>query len=89
MQLDKGAVNLDKAHRCTEGVVPDDNVCDTTPHEACDSPPSVPLLVSAAAGQFAVSAKRRTTIDALCPPNPKEFETATSRSGRLRATFGT
>ena len=33
-------------------------------------------------------AKRRSTIDALCPPNPDEFETATPTSA-LRASFGT
>ena len=31
----------------------------------------------------------RMTIDALWPPNPKEFDIATFRSGRSRATFGT
>jgi hypothetical protein len=33
--------------------------------------------------------KRLMTIEALCPPNPNEFETATSKLGRSRATFGT
>jgi hypothetical protein len=33
-------------------------------------------------------AKRRSTIDALCPPKPDEFETATPTLA-LRASFGT
>jgi hypothetical protein len=36
----------------------------------------------------AYPAKRRSTIDALCPPKPDEFETATLTSA-LRASFGT
>ena len=31
----------------------------------------------------------RMTIDALWPPNPNEFDIATFKSGRSRATFGT
>jgi REP element-mobilizing transposase RayT len=34
------------------------------------------------------SAKRRTTMQALWPPKPNEFEQATSRSGASRASFG-
>ena len=34
------------------------------------------------------AAKRRSTIDALCPPKPDEFETATPTSAS-RASFGT
>ena len=29
------------------------------------------------------------TSEALWPPNPKEFDIATFKSGRSRATFGT
>ena len=36
----------------------------------------------------AYPAKRRSTIDALCPPKPDEFETATPTSAS-RASFGT
>jgi hypothetical protein len=36
----------------------------------------------------AYPANRRSTIDALCPPKPDEFETATPTSAS-RASFGT
>jgi hypothetical protein len=49
-------------------------------------------LDSIASGLLATEgheSQRRITIVALWPPKPKEFETATFRSGTSRASFGT
>jgi putative transposase len=47
--------------------------------------PETRLEVSGAGGQ---PPKRRTTMQALWPPKPNEFEHATSMSGASRASFG-
>ena len=61
-----------------------------SPEVAVRRPQSLPLRSSVVRVQepYAYPAKRRSTIDALCPPKPDEFETATPTSA-LRASFGT
>src|SRR5581483_5228174 len=82
VHLDLTPVDVDKPHRSTVGVVADGNAC---AHARLVRARTAVFLP----GYCSVSSQARTTIDALCPPKPNEFDIATVRSGRSRATFGT
>src|SRR5581483_6777912 len=80
VQLDQTSIEVDEAHGRTVGVVADGNAC-------AWHAPLVRRVASVLLPGYA--ANDRTTIDALWPPNPNEFETATSRFGSARDSFGT
>src|SRR5581483_9473210 len=79
VHLDLTARDVDEPHRTTVGVVADGNACAHARTVRADTGVLLPRQ----------SVNSRTTIDALCPPKPNEFDIATFRSGRSRGTFGT
>src|SRR5581483_1172460 len=79
VHFDLTPTDVDEPHRTTVSVVADGNAR------------SHARFLRARSGGFLLgySDHSRTTIDALCPPKPNEFDIATFRSGRSRAVFGT